>query len=462
MFERNDVDHDDLISILFTATDDIHSAFPATGRPQVRPRRRAAALRPRARHRGRHAPVHPGADPPAAPTRPAAELHHVYLEGAREPPRRPPGLMRRIEPRPCPSRRRGPSSSAPASSAARSAWPCARSGWHVTGRDRDPAGPTQALALGALDAVGDDPAADVTFVATPVRRRRRRGPARPGRDGRRRHRRRQREGADRRRRGRPPLRRRPPDGRLRAGGRRRRRRRRCSRARPGCSRPTDGTDADAYAAVAPVVSSLGAEVVALPPERHDALVAVVSHVPHLTAATLMRLAAERGRGAPGAAAPGRRRLPRHDPHRRRPPRHLARHLRREPRRHRRRARPPASAALARHARRRGRRATAPACSPRSSGPARPGSTCRPACAPAADLRRGARPGARPPRRAGRGHHPGRRARRQHRRPRDRPLGRGRPRACSILLVEAGAGRACSAPALLARGLPAVGPPGRRR
>ena len=29
---------------------------------------------------------------------------------------------------------------------------------------------------------------------------------------------------------------------------------------------------------------------ALPPERHDALVAVVSHVPHLTAATLMRLA----------------------------------------------------------------------------------------------------------------------------------------------------------------------------
>ena len=37
----------------------------------------------------------------------------------------------------------------------------------------------------------------------------------------------------------------------------------------------------------------GAEVVALPPERHDALVAVVSHVPHLTAATLMGLADER-------------------------------------------------------------------------------------------------------------------------------------------------------------------------
>ena len=39
-----------------------------------------------------------------------------------------------------------------------------------------------------------------------------------------------------------------------------------------------------------IIASLGAEVVALPPERHDALVAVVSHVPHLTAATLMSLA----------------------------------------------------------------------------------------------------------------------------------------------------------------------------
>ena len=80
-------------------------------------------------------------------------------------------------------------------------------------------------------------------------------------------------------------------------------------------------------------------VVAIPPDRHDALVAVVSHVPHLTAATLMRLADERSEEHRAAAAPGRRRLPRHDPHRGRPSRHLARHLRREPRRHRRRARP---------------------------------------------------------------------------------------------------------------------------
>jgi chorismate mutase len=30
MFTRNGVDHDDIISIVFTATDDIHATFPAT------------------------------------------------------------------------------------------------------------------------------------------------------------------------------------------------------------------------------------------------------------------------------------------------------------------------------------------------------------------------------------------------------------------------------------------------
>lgn len=30
MFERNDIAHDDLVSLLFTATDDIHATFPAT------------------------------------------------------------------------------------------------------------------------------------------------------------------------------------------------------------------------------------------------------------------------------------------------------------------------------------------------------------------------------------------------------------------------------------------------
>jgi prephenate dehydrogenase len=58
--------------------------------------------------------------------------------------------------------------------------------------------------------------------------------------------------------------------------------------------PTAGTDVGAYAQVQQLVGLFGAEVVALPPERHDELVAVISHVPHLTAATLMRLAAGRG------------------------------------------------------------------------------------------------------------------------------------------------------------------------
>jgi prephenate dehydrogenase len=58
---------------------------------------------------------------------------------------------------------------------------------------------------------------------------------------------------------------------------------------------TPGSDSDdeVFGRVASVVASLGAEVVALTPERHDQLVAVVSHVPHLTAATLMGLASDR-------------------------------------------------------------------------------------------------------------------------------------------------------------------------
>ncbi len=57
--------------------------------------------------------------------------------------------------------------------------------------------------------------------------------------------------------------------------------------------PTSGTDDTAYAGVRSIVSTLGAEVIALQPERHDEFVAVVSHVPHLTAASLMRIADER-------------------------------------------------------------------------------------------------------------------------------------------------------------------------
>jgi prephenate dehydrogenase len=71
--------------------------------------------------------------------------------------------------------------------------------------------------------------------------------------------------------------------------------------------PVAGTDDDAFVAVRSVVAGFGAEVVSLPPERHDSIVAVVSHVPHLTAASLMGLADERAsehRGLLGLAAGG--------------------------------------------------------------------------------------------------------------------------------------------------------------
>jgi prephenate dehydrogenase len=57
--------------------------------------------------------------------------------------------------------------------------------------------------------------------------------------------------------------------------------------------PVAHSDDSTFAQVTNVVASFGAEVIALPPERHDEVVAVVSHVPHLVAATLMGLAADR-------------------------------------------------------------------------------------------------------------------------------------------------------------------------
>ena len=57
--------------------------------------------------------------------------------------------------------------------------------------------------------------------------------------------------------------------------------------------PGEATLDETYATVRAAVADLGAEAVTMPPDVHDALVSVVSHVPHLTAATLMRLADER-------------------------------------------------------------------------------------------------------------------------------------------------------------------------
>jgi prephenate dehydrogenase len=165
-------------------------------------------------------------------------------------------------------------------------------GWHVTGTDRDQDRATRALELGALDAVGTDPDAEITFVATPVS-----AIADAARDAL--------AGgsglvtdvgsvkgptveavADPRFVGGHPMAGSEQEG--------------VDGADPALFEgavwvltPTGETDDGAYATVRAVVSSLGAEVVALPPDRHDALVAVVSHVPHLTAATLMGLAADR-------------------------------------------------------------------------------------------------------------------------------------------------------------------------
>ena len=163
-------------------------------------------------------------------------------------------------------------------------------GWHVTGRDVDGARAERALALGALDAVGDDPSAEITFVCTPVssiagearaavagggvvtdvggvkgpvvaavgHRNYVGGHPMAGSEQ---------EGVD------------GADAELFEGA-------------TWVLTPTVDTDPDAYALVQSVITSLGADVVALAPERHDELVATVSHVPHLTAATLMALAAD--------------------------------------------------------------------------------------------------------------------------------------------------------------------------
>ena len=164
-----------------------------------------------------------------------------------------------------------------------------RAGWHVSGEDLDPVVAAAAVRLGAVDVLGADPSAEVTFIATPVgavpeaaRRALESGPgvvtdvggvkaglvntidhprfigghpmAGSELEGI--------EGSD-------------PD--LFVGA-------------AWVLTPTEQTDPGAYAALHAIVASLGADVVAVDAARHDAIVAVVSHVPHLTAAALMGVA----------------------------------------------------------------------------------------------------------------------------------------------------------------------------
>lgn len=167
-----------------------------------------------------------------------------------------------------------------------------RKGWHVTGNDRDGATLARALELGALDAVGDDPDAEITFLATPVR-----SVAEAAREA-------LATGpgivtdvgsvkgsivdavGDPRFIGGHPMAGSEQDGidgadaDLFAGA-------------VWVLTPTATTDDAAFAALRSVITELGADVVALAPDHHDALVAVVSHVPHLAAASLMRMADDR-------------------------------------------------------------------------------------------------------------------------------------------------------------------------
>ena len=81
LFERNGIDHDDLVSIIFTATDDLHATFPAAGA-------RKFGLGDVPLLCARELDVE-GGTPRCVRVlihlyteRSRAELHHVYLEGA--------------------------------------------------------------------------------------------------------------------------------------------------------------------------------------------------------------------------------------------------------------------------------------------------------------------------------------------------------------------------------------------
>jgi chorismate mutase len=82
MLERNDVAKDDLISILFTATDDIRSMFPATAA-------RAVGLGDVPLLCARELDIEGGTPlcvrvlMHLTTERARSDLHHVYLEGAR-------------------------------------------------------------------------------------------------------------------------------------------------------------------------------------------------------------------------------------------------------------------------------------------------------------------------------------------------------------------------------------------
>jgi prephenate dehydrogenase len=165
-------------------------------------------------------------------------------------------------------------------------------GWHVTGTDHDPTRLARALELGVIDAAGTDRSAELTFVAVPVSAVPEasaaaleagsvvtdvgsvKAPVVAAVDH-------------------PRF----VGGHPMAGSE--------AIGVEGARRdlfdgaawvltPTSATDQEAHALVHSVVRSFGADVLTLAPDQHDRLVATVSHVPHLTAAALMQMAAARG------------------------------------------------------------------------------------------------------------------------------------------------------------------------
>ena len=74
--------------------------------------------------------------------------------------------------------------------------------------------------------------------------------------------------------------------------------------------PTDKTDADAYREVAGFIRSLGAVPTAVDPEKHDLLMAALSHLPHLMAAALLKVASDISPEALSFAGPSFRGLTR--------------------------------------------------------------------------------------------------------------------------------------------------------
>jgi prephenate dehydrogenase len=164
-----------------------------------------------------------------------------------------------------------------------------KAGWIVSGTDRDDPTAARAVELGALDETGIDASADISFVCTPV------GAvaqaARRALDA---------TGgvvtdvgsvkrsivdavADARFVGGHPMAGSEQDGIEGADAD-------LFQGATWVLTPTEATDPASYTAVRSAVSALGAEVVAVTPERHDELVALVSHVPHIMAGALMTLA----------------------------------------------------------------------------------------------------------------------------------------------------------------------------